>query len=103
MDNQTNQIIDNAIVLEKKDIVITSKCSRCNKNVKIYAVGKCKSCYNYLKRNIEKNKEYYKKWKDKNPDYFKNYYLNQKDRGGKRLTHLPHVQETVGSTPAPVI
>jgi len=50
-------------------------CSRCNKERIIYNKKNnlCKSCYNHLHLNKNKQKGYYAKWKDKNPNYFKEY------------------------------
>ena len=58
------------------------ECSRCKKVKKLYSIkdNLCKSCYNYIHINKDRQKEYYKKWLDKHPDYFKNYYLNNKKK-----------------------
>lgn len=58
----------------------TNNCKRCNKDKKIYCRELCKSCYNYLVINKDKQKEYQKNWKEKNADYFKKYYLNNKEK-----------------------
>jgi hypothetical protein len=65
---------------KNEDLLLAGKCSRCNKERKIYSVGQCKSCYNYLHLNKEKHKLDIAKWKEKNPNYFRDYYRNVKSK-----------------------
>ncbi len=55
---------------------IIDKCSKCKKERKIYNKENtlCKSCYNQIHRDKEKQKECVKRWKEKNPNYFKEYH-----------------------------
>lgn len=48
-------------------------CDRCGKEKKHYAKGKCKSCYKYINRNVEKHKATLKRWRERNPDYWRDY------------------------------
>lgn len=57
--------------------VVCSKCQKANK--KIYCKSLCKTCYNLVHRNKDKQREYMKKWRTQiNPNYYKEYYKNHK-------------------------
>jgi hypothetical protein len=74
---------------KNEDLTLVVKCSRCNRERKIYSLGQCKSCYNYLHLNKELHKLSVERWMQKNStyqrDYFRKKYSKYKDEWIKEM------------------
>jgi len=57
--------------------MVEQLCEKCGRMREIYATDKCKSCYNYIHRDKEKNRENYRRWKQRRREKLKQ--LNSED------------------------
>jgi predicted amidophosphoribosyltransferase len=69
----------------QKNQIICERCKRLKK--KYYGERDlCKSCYNYLHHDKDKQRECVRKWNRENKEYFKKYHQRKRNEGIEKMT-----------------